>query len=446
MASGGSAWGSRSGFILASVGFAVGLGNIWRFPYVTGENGGSAFVLIYLLCAFGIGVPILMAEFLLGRRAQRSPPFALAAIAQESGRSEQWSWVGKLTILTAFSILMSYAVVAGWVLYYFFLALTGNMLASSSTQSQSAFNNLLADPLALVFWGGVSLVSAALIIAAGVQQGIERAVKVLMPMLFALLVLLMVFNVFTGGMPQALDYLFTPDFSKVDGSTFLAALAQAFFSIGVAMAGMMMFGAYLPKTISIAQSAVIIVAADTVVALLAGLVIFPIVFHNGLDVGAGTGLIFQTLPVAFARMDGGAVAGAVFFLLLCVAAITSIVGLSEPVTGYVAERWQLSRRRATLAMFGTLFPFTVISALTFSTWSPVRLAGQSLDYWIEYLPNQVLLPVGGLLIATFAAWRLDRNISASELNFTSPEWFTVWFRLMRFVVVPAVFIILVTGL
>ncbi len=428
------------------MGFAVGLGNIWRFPYVTGENGGSAFVLIYLLCAFGIGVPILMAEFLLGRRAQRSPPFALAAISQESGRSEQWSWVGKLTILTAFSILMSYAVVAGWVLYYFFLALTGNMLASSSTQSQSAFNNLLADPLALVFWGGVSLVSAALIIAAGVQQGIERAVKVLMPMLFALLVLLMVFNVFTGGMPQALDYLFTPDFSKVDGSTFLAALAQAFFSIGVAMAGMMMFGAYLPKTISIAQSAVIIVAADTVVALLAGLVIFPMVFHNGLDVGAGTGLIFQTLPVAFARMDGGAAVGAVFFLLLCVAAITSIVGLSEPVTGYVAERWQLSRRRATLAMFGTLFPFTVVSALTFSTWSPVRLAGQSLDYWIEYLPNQVLLPVGGLLIATFAAWRLDRNISASELNFTSPEWFTVWFRLMRFVVVPAVFIILVTGL
>ena len=336
MASGGSAWGSRSGFILASVGFAVGLGNIWRFPYVTGENGGSAFVLIYLLCAFGIGVPILMAEFLLGRRAQRSPPFAIAAAAQESGLSVRWSWVGNLTILTAFGILMSYAVVAGWVLYYFYLALTGEMLASSAIQAQLTFGELLADPLTLVFWGSVALLSAALIIAAGVQQGIERAVKILMPMLFALLLLLMVFNVFTGGMPQALDYLFTPDFSKVDGSTFLAALAQAFFSIGVAMAGMMMFGAYLPKTISIAQSAVIIVAADTAVALLAGLVIFPMVFHNHLDVGAGTGLIFQTLPVAFARMDGGAVVGAVFFLLLCVAAITSIVGLSEPVTGYVA--------------------------------------------------------------------------------------------------------------
>ncbi len=446
MASGGSAWGSRSGFILASVGFAVGLGNIWRFPYVTGENGGSAFVLIYLLCAFGIGVPILMAEFLLGRRAQRSPPFAIAAAAQESGLSVRWSWVGNLTILTAFGILMSYAVVAGWVLYYFYLALTGEMLASSATQAQLTFGELLADPLTLVFWGAVALLSAALIIAAGVQQGIERAVKILMPMLFGLLLLLMVFNVFTGGMPQALDYLFTPDFSKVDGSTFLAALAQAFFSIGVAMAGMMMFGAYLPKTISIAQSAVIIVAADTAVALLAGLVIFPMVFHNHLDVGAGTGLIFQTLPGAFARVAGGSVVGAIFFLLLCVPAITSIVGLSEPVTGYVAERWQLTRRRATLAMFGTLFPFTVISALTFSTWSPVRLAGQSLDYWIEYLPNQVMLPVGGLLIATFVAWRLAPDISANELNFANPIAFSVWARLMRFVVVPAVFVILFTGL
>ena len=446
MATGGSAWGSRSGFILASVGFAVGLGNIWRFPYVTGENGGSAFVLIYLLCAFGIGVPILMAEFLLGRRAQRSPPFAIAAAAQESGLSVRWAWVGNLTILTAFGILMSYAVVAGWVLYYFYLALTGEMLASSAIQAQLTFGEVLADPLTLVFWGSVALLSAALIIAAGVQQGIERAVKILMPTLFGLLLLLMVFNVFTGGMPQALDYLFTPDFSKVDGSTFLAALAQAFFSIGVAMAGMMMFGAYLPKTISIAQSAVIIVAADTAVALLAGLVIFPMVFHNHLDVGAGTGLIFQTLPVAFARMDGGVVVGAVFFLLLCVAAITSIVGLAEPVTGYVAERWQLTRRRATLAMFGTLFPFTVISALTFSTWSPVRLAGQSLDYWIEYLPNQVMLPVGGLLIATFVAWRLAPDISANELNFANPIAFSVWARLMRFVVVPAVFVILFTGL
>lgn len=446
MAAGTNTWGSKSGFILASVGFAVGLGNIWRFPYVTGENGGSAFVLIYLLCAFGIGVPILMAEFLLGRRGASSPPFAIAAVTAEAGLTTRWSWVGNLTVLTAFGILMSYAVVAGWVLYYFYKAVTGDMLAPSAATAQVAFDGLLADPLTLIFWGSAALLMAGTIIASGVQQGIERAVKILMPTLFVLLVLLMVFNVFVGGMPAALEYLFTPDFSKVDGSTFLAALSQAFFSIGVAMAGMMMFGAYLPKSVSIAQSAMIIVAADTVVALLAGLVIFPMVFHNGLDVGAGTGLIFQTLPVAFARMDGGAIVGVVFFLLLCVAAITSIVGLSEPVTGYVAERLGLSRRKATVVTFGALFPFSVISALTFSSWSSYKLMEQSIAFWVEYLPNQVMLPVGGLLIATLVAWRMPLSISEDELNFSDSQWFWVWSRLMRFVVVPAVFIILLTGL
>ena len=446
MAAGTSTWGSKSGFILASVGFAVGLGNIWRFPYVTGENGGSAFVLIYLLCALGIGVPILMAEFLLGRRGASSPPFAIAAVTAETGLTARWSLVGNLTVLTAFGILMSYAVVAGWVLYYFYKAVTGDMLAPSAATAQVAFDALLADPLTLISWSGVALLMAGTIIASGVQQGIERAVKILMPMLFALLVLLMVFNVFVGGMPAALEYLFTPDFSKVDGGTFLAALSQAFFSIGVAMAGMMMFGAYLPKSVSIAQSAMIIVAADTVVALLAGLVIFPMVFHNGLDVGAGTGLIFQTLPVAFARMDGGAIVGVVFFLLLCVAAITSIVGLSEPVTGYVAERLGLSRRKATVLTFGALFPFSVISALTFSSWSSHKLMEQSLAFWVEYVPNQVMLPVGGLLIATLVAWRMPLSISEDELNFGNSQWFWVWSRLMRFVVVPAVFIILLTGL
>ena len=229
MAAGTNTWGSKSGFILASVGFAVGLGNIWRFPYVTGENGGSAFVLIYLLCAFGIGVPILMAEFLLGRRGASSPPFAIAAVTAEAGLTTRWSWVGNLTVLTAFGILMSYAVVAGWVLYYFYKAVTGDMLAPSAATAQVAFDALLADPLTLIFWGSVALLMAGTIIVSGVQQGIERAVKILMPMLFVLLVLLMVFNTFVGGMPEALDYLFSPDFSKVDGGTFLAALSQAFF-------------------------------------------------------------------------------------------------------------------------------------------------------------------------------------------------------------------------
>lgn len=441
-----AAWGSRSGFILASIGFAVGLGNIWRFPYVTGENGGSAFVVIYLACAFGIGVPILMAEFLLGRRGAKAPPYAIGRISAEAGISAGWSWVGNLTVLTAFGILTSYAVVAGWVLYYFYLAMQGELLTATPALAGQRFAQLLADPGALIFWAAVALGTAAIIIASGVQQGIERAVKVLMPTLFVLLLLLMIHNLFVGGMPAAVDYLFRPDFAKVSGATFLAALSQAFFSIGVAMAGMMMFGAYLPKGISIAQSAMLIVAADTLVALLAGLVIFPMVFHHGLDVGAGTGLIFQTLPVAFGRMDSGILVSGVFFLLLCVAAVTSIVGLAEPVTGYVQERLELSRRRATIITFGALLPCSVISALSFSTWSEVAMLGQTLAHWIEYLPNQVMLPIGGLLIAILVAWRLPAGISKDELGITGDVWFNLWWTLMRFVVVPAVLIILITGL
>jgi NSS family neurotransmitter:Na+ symporter len=441
-----AAWGSRSGFILASIGFAVGLGNIWRFPYVTGENGGSAFVIIYLLCAFGIGVPILMSEFLVGRRGAKSPPYAIGDVSVEAGLKPVWSWVGNLTIVTAFGILISYAVVAGWVLYYFYQALQGTLLTATPELAALRFEQALANPVSLIFWGAVALGAAGAIIASGVQQGIERAVKILMPTLFVLLLLLMIYNLFVGGMPEALNYLFKPDFSKVTGATFLAALSQAFFSIGVAMAGMMMFGAYLPKSISIAQSAMIIVAADTVVALLAGLMIFPMVFHNGLDVGAGTGLIFQTLPVAFDRMDSGALVGAVFFLLLCVAAITSIVGLAEPVTGYVQERLEVSRRRATVFTFGALLPCSMVSALSFSSWAGVSMFGQSLDYWIEYLPNQVMLPVGGLLIAVYVAWRLPKQMSCEELGITNPIGFSVWWTLMRFIVVPAVLIILLTGL
>ncbi len=441
-----AAWGSRSGFILASIGFAVGLGNIWRFPYVTGENGGSAFVLVYLVCAFGIGVPILIAELMLGRRGQKSPPFAFARVGAEAGLSSTWSWVGNLTVMTAFGILISYAVVAGWVLAYFYQALLGNLLADSPQIAALRFEHLLADPVGLFFWGFAALGAAGIIIVNGVQGGIERAVKVLMPMLGVLLLCLMIYNAFSGGMPAALNYLFTPDFSKVNGGTFLAALSQAFFSIGVAMAGMMMFGAYLPDDVSIPRSAIIIVAADTLVALLAGLVIFPMVFEYGLDVGAGTGLIFQTLPVAFARMEGGAIVGAVFFLLLCVAAITSIVGLAEPVTGFVQERFNWSRRRATAVTFGALLPCSGVSALSFSTWSQVSVYQRSLEGWIEYLPNQVMLPVGGLLIAVFVAWRLPNAISGAELGSANNPWFRVWWHLMRFVVVPAVLLILLTGL
>ena len=430
---------------MASVGFAVGLGNIWRFPYITGENGGSAFVVVYLLCAFGIGVPILMAEIMLGRRGGMAPPSSVKAVAGDNNRSSLWGWLGQLNLLTAFSILIAYAVVAGWVLYYLSQAVLGGLIGFDAATSTAHFDALLEDAPTLVFWSLGTLVIAGGIIYGGVEKGIERAVKVLMPMLFFLLVGLVVFNIVVGGMPQTLSYLLAPDFSKVSPSMILAAVGQAFFSIGVAMAGMMMFGAYLPKTISIGQSAVLIVLADTTVALLSGFVIFPMVFHNGLDPAGGTGLIFQTLPVAFAQMPAGQLVSVLFFLLLSVAAITSVVGLCEPLGAWLAERFGWSRHRASVVLIAAAVAAGMVSVLSYNHWAEVTLFGQSLGRVIDYLPNQIFLPLGGLLIALFVAWFVAEDYCRDELALESETTFLLWRRLMRYAVVPAVAVILVSG-
>ena len=438
-------WSSRFGFLMASIGFAVSLGNIWRFPYVTGENGGSAFVLVYLVCVFVIGVPILMAEVLLGRRGASTPPGSFANLSRHVGGSELWAGVGYLNLATAFLIVVAYGVVAGWVIYYFVQAIGGGFAGLTTTASIDLFSSLTADSGSMMFWALVAMAVAGLIIAGGVRKGIERAVTILMPLLFLLLVGLAIFNVFAGGMSETLAYLFAPDFSKLSGSVFLAAVGQAFFSIGVAMAGMMMFGAYLPSNVSIASSAFIIVIADTLVALLAGLVIFPFVFVNGLDPAGGTGLIFQTLPVAFSQVPGGAVIAVLFFLLLSVAAVTSIVGLVEPLVAWLTERFGLARVTATAAVVGASLTGGIVSALSYNTWSSVSFGALSLGEWIDFIPNQIMLPLGGLLIAIFIAWALPRNESLQELGLSQAA-FRVWYTLLKYVAGPSVLIILVTGL
>lgn len=438
-------WSSRFGFLMASIGFAVGLGNIWRFPYVTGENGGSAFVLVYLLCVAAIGIPILMAEIMLGRRGQRAPPATFAALAVVSGRSQRWAAVGYLNLLTAFAILIGYGVVAGWVLFYLVYAVVTGFADVDAVASKRVFDTLTGSTSLMMFWTFVALGIAGVIVARGVSAGIEKAVVVLMPLLFLLLVSLALFNAFAGGMPEALSYLFAPDFSKITAEVLLAAVGQAFFSIGVAMAGMMMFGAYLNKSISIAGSAFVIVIADTAVALVAGLVIFPMVFEHGLDPAGGAGLIFQTLPVAFAQMPGGAIIAPLFFLLLSVAAVTSIVGLVEPVTAWVSEQFGLVRTRATGTLVVAVLSLSFVSALSYNEWANVSLFGLSLSAFIDFLPNQIMLPLGGLAIAIFTGWFLSRRASLDELGLEGGV-FSLWFQLLRFVVVPALLLIFIGGL
>ena len=441
-------WSSRFAFLMASVGFAVGLGNIWRFPYVTGENGGAAFVIIYLACAFGIGVPILMAELMIGRRGQASPPIAVANVAAQSGKSSQWKWVGGMGLLAAYTIEIVYAVVVGWVLWYLFKAITTGFVGVDAVSASADFSAVLSDNVGMLFWTLIGLAITGLIIYSGLKDGIERAVSFMMPLMFLLLLCLAGYNVFAGGFAEAVSWLFTPDFSKIGPKTVLAAIGQAFFSIGVAMGGMMTYGSYLPRSISITQSVLIIVIADTFVALLAGLVIFPAVFKYGLDPAAGAGLIFQTLPVAFAQMPGGWIFSVLFFIMLSVAGITSMVGLIECVNAWIEERFGIPRHKSAVLVVGSVAVFSILSILSYNVFSEFSFGGRNFNVndTMDYFSNQVLLPVGGMLIAIFAGWIIRKEHSRDELTTLNAVGFQVWHFLIRFVVPPALLIIFVRGI
>lgn len=441
----GAHWSSRFAFLMASVGFAVGLGNIWRFPYVTGENGGAAFVIVYLVCVFGIGVPILMSELFIGRRGQGSPASAMANVALESGRSRHWRWVGGMGLLAAYTIEIVYAVVVGWVLWYLFKAVTTGFVDVDAVAASAEFASVQADNLGMIFWTLVGLSITGYIIYSGVKNGIERAVNFMMPTMFVLLLGLAGYNYFAGGFAEAVTWLFTPDFSQIGPATVLAAIGQAFFSIGVAMGGMMTYGSYLPRSISITQSVFIVVIADTLVALVAGLVIFPAVFHYGMDPAAGAGLIFQTLPVAFAQMPGGYVFSILFFLMLSVAGITSMVGLMESVNSWLQDQYGISRHKSAVVLVGSIACLSVFSILSYNVMGDLGFGDKNFNDVMDYFSNQILLPLGGLFIAIFAGWVVKKEYSRDELTTLSATSYEIWHFLIRFVVPPAVLIIFVAG-
>ena len=441
---------------MAAVGFAVGLGNIWRFPYIAGENGGAAFVLVYLACAIGIGVPILMAELLVGRRGAASAPLSMRTVASEGGRSKSWQLVGHMGLLAAFLIEIVYAGVVGWVLWYLYKALATGFEGVGAEAAGAEFQSVLADPGGMLLWTLLGLAITGFVIYGGVRKGIERTVVVLMPLLFLLLAGLCIYNIFAGGMKEALNWLFTPDFSKLSPGVFLIAIGQAFFSIGIAMGGTMTFGAYLPKSISIPRSAVIIVFTDALVALLAGLVIFPIVFNNGLNPAEGPGLIFKTLPVAFSAMAGGHVISVLFFLLVSVAGITSMIGLIECVTAWMEDHHGFTRHKSALAVVGAVAVLSVLSILSYTVLPKLSIEGivpsltqgegLSLNEALDFVSFNILLPVGGLLIAAFVGFYVPKGNAADELRFRQPRLFALWRFLLRYLVVPVMFLIILVSI
>lgn len=438
-------WSSRMMFILAATGSAVGLGNIWRFPYMTSDNGGGAFVLVYLACIAIVGLPILIAEILIGRHGRVSPVNSLRNITREGGSSRNWVAIGWMGIVAGVLILSFYSVVAGWTLHYAWLYLKQLFGGAAITDPGATFGALLADPLELTFWHAVFMVLTMGVVALGVEHGLERAVRFLMPALFVLLLLLVGYGFTTGRVGEAAAFLFRPDWSKIDGGVFLRAMGQAFFTLSLGMCAMMTYGAYLPrKGVSIPRVGATVALVDTTVALLAGIAIFPIVIAFGLDpAGGGPGLIFTSLPLAFNAMPFGILYGLLFFGLLSVAAWTSSISLLEPATAFMVEKFGAgSRKVAALSVAGLCWALGLLSVLSLNVWSDVRILDRDIMTFIEFIANDLMLPLGGLLIALFTGWALNSTILRDELSEMPPALFTAWRWLLRIVAPALVLIVL----
>jgi len=439
-------WSSRLVFVLAATGSAVGLGNIWKFPYITGENGGGAFVLVYLGCIAIIGIPIMMAEILLGRRGRQSPINTMTALARESGCSPRWGWLGWLGVAAGFLIMSFYSVVAGWALAYVLEAVSGNFVGLDGDSAGAKFGALLANPGETTFWHTVFTAMTMVVVARGVRSGIERAVRILMPMLFVLLVLLLGYAINTGYFTDGLVFLFRPDFAKLTADGVLVALGHAFFTLSLGMGAIMVYGSYMPQKASITTTTLIIALMDTLVALLAGMAIFPIVYANGLTPSAGPGLVFVSLPIAFGEMPGGLLFGTLFFVLLSFAAWTSAISLLEPAVAFLVENRGMKRTRATLLIAITTWLLGLLTVMSFAGWKfSFEFAGATktdgfFDI-LDILTTNFMLPLGGLAIALFAGWAMKRAAVMEELGSGDNLGFRLWYLLIRYVSPVAVVIL-----
>jgi len=424
-------WSSKWVFILAAAGSAVGLGNIWRFPYVTGENGGGAFVLVYLACVFLIGIPVMIAELMIGRRGRRSPINAMRLLASEDGLSSGWTVIGYMGIFSGFLILSFYSVVAGWSLAYISYSVSGD-LASDLDSSRAVFEALTSSAPRLAFWHSLFMCLVIFVVSNGVTRGLERAVKILMPLLFVSLIAMVIYALLVGDAYKAVTYLFYPDFSKLSLDAVIVAVGQAFFSLSLGMGALMIYGSYLPQEVSIPSTSVIVGLVDSLVAILAGLAIFPIVFGYGLEVSEGPGLVFVSLAIAFANMPFGEIFGFVFFVLLSIAAWTSAISLLEPVVAWLIETKAWSRPKSSLLSGGVIWLMGLVALLSFNEWSEFTPFGKNIFDWAEFVSTSVLLPAGGLLISIFVGWRLSMFTLREELNGLRSSLYKVWYVLVKY--------------
>ena len=422
-------WTGRWTFILAATGSAVGLGNIWKFPYMAGEYGGGAFVLVYLICILLIGVPIMIAEILIGRRGRNSPANSMAYLAKEANTFPQWKLLGMMGAVAGLLILSFYSVAAGWAFAYIFEGFNGE----SAEYYGKEFNSFLQNETSLILFHSLFIFVTVFIVARGVLKGLEAWLNRLMPILFLIVILLCIYATQTGAFFEGVSYLFTPDFSKIDATVILAALGQAFFTLSLGMGAIMAYGAYMPNKQNIGSTALSVAFLDTLVAILAGIAIFPIVFANGLEPSTGPGLVFVTLPWAFVNMPLGVIFGKLFFVLLSIAALSSAISLFVPGVAWIVESLKTKRYKAAIGLGSIAWILGIFSALSFNLLSDFTPIGEKNFFdSMDFLSNQVLLPLGGVFIAIFVGWVMKRNNVIEELNLKDGLLIKIWFFLLKF--------------
>lgn len=433
-------WTHKGTFLLAAVGSAVGLGNLWRFPYLAGENGGGAFILIYALTIAMVGIPILIAETLIGRSSRRSPIMGMGYLTQTHHASSAWRIIGWMGAAAAFIILSFYSVIAGWAVHYTGLMFSGALSGASTETISGSFDSLLASPGLLLIYHSVFILVSGLIVGMGIHKGIEGGLRFMMPALFLILLVVLGYAMVVGDAAAAFSFLFTFNLDDLSLEGWLEAMGQSFFTLSLGMGAIMAYGAYMSSEASLTRTAFWIAAVDTLIALMAGVAIFALVFGSGLEAGQGPGLMFVTLPIAFAGLPGGSILGGVFFILVIGAALTSAISLIEPVAAWLIERFGMSRPAAVALMVALCWTLGVVTALSFNVWSEGTLThewfGKSPFDVLEFITN-IMMPLGGLLIALFAGWALTRTAVLSEMNTTS-GWFKTWQFLVRFVAPTAV--------
>tara|TARA_Y100000992_G_scaffold61672_1_gene37792 strand:+ start:674 stop:2011 length:1338 start_codon:yes stop_codon:yes gene_type:complete len=433
-------WKGNSTFILAAAGSAVGLGNIWKFPYMVGSNGGSAFVIIYLLCILAIGLPVMASEVLIGKYGRKSPINSLKALAKENAINENWKYLGILGALAGILILSYYSVFAGMALSYIFNFFPSG-LENPSEYSARYFSELSSSHWILIFWHSTFLMITCWIVAMGVVRGIGRSVSILMPFLFLFIILISFYSSYIGNFKEAIFFLFKLDFSSITPEVVISAMGQAFFSLSIGMGAIMAYGAYMPERQVIGKTVLTIIILDTLVALCAGIAIFPIVFSNtSLEVSAGPGLIFETLPVAFYSLPFGNLFSIIFFTLISIAALSSSISLLEPFTAWMEEKLKMHRKTIVLCLGFIVWFLGLGSIFSFNIWSNLKFLDLNFLELMDYLTNNIMLPLGGFFISIFVGWVLPNSLVQNYVKLND-QLFKIFIFFLKYISTGAIALI-----